>query len=71
MSMAVDFKKRIERLRARIRRHDYLYYVLAKQQVGEQQRKQLFLRCIEQETSIASRFGTSNCLLGERVNDAH
>ena len=49
--MAVDIKKQIERLRAEIRRHDYLYYVLNQQQISDQKYDQLFneLQNLEQQ----------------------
>ncbi len=40
--MAVDVKKRIEKLRAEIRRHDYLYYVLAQPEISDRQYDKLF-----------------------------
>ena len=48
--MAVDVKKQIERLRAEIRRHDYLYYVLNQPQISDQQYDKLFaeLKALEQ-----------------------
>jgi len=48
--MAEDVKKRIERLRAQIRRHDYLYYVLSKPEISDRQYDKLFeqLKAIEQ-----------------------
>ena len=40
--MAEDIKKRIERLRSEIRRHDYLYYVLNQPEITDQQYDKLF-----------------------------
>jgi DNA ligase (NAD+) len=40
--MATDVRKRIEQLRAEIRRHDYLYYVLSQPQITDQQYDKLF-----------------------------
>ena len=40
--MAKDVKKRIERLRNEIRRHDYLYYVLNQPQISDRQYDRLF-----------------------------
>jgi DNA ligase (NAD+) len=40
--MAKDIKKRIEKLRAEIRRHDYLYYVLNQPQISDLQYDKLF-----------------------------
>jgi DNA ligase (NAD+) len=40
--MGEDIKKRIERLRGEIRRHDYLYYVLNQPQISDQQYDRLF-----------------------------
>jgi DNA ligase (NAD+) len=49
--MTVDFKKRIEQLRAEIRKHDYLYYVLNQPQITDQQYDKLFaeLKSLEQQ----------------------
>jgi len=49
--MAADVKKRIERLRAEIRRHDYLYYVLNQPQITDQQYDKLFaeLKALEEK----------------------
>jgi len=48
--MAQDAKKRIERLRQEIRRHDYLYYVLNQPKISDQQYDALFaeLKALEQ-----------------------
>ncbi|MCJ7673615.1 MAG: NAD-dependent DNA ligase LigA [Sedimentisphaerales bacterium] len=48
--MAKDVKKRIERLRNEIRRHDYLYYVLNQPQISDRQYDKLFaeLKALEQ-----------------------
>ena len=48
--MAKDAKKRIERLRNEIRRHDYLYYVLNQPQISDRQYDKLFaeLKALEQ-----------------------
>jgi DNA ligase (NAD+) len=48
--MAEDAKKRIERLRSEIRRHDYLYYVLNQPQISDEQYDKLFaeLKKLEQ-----------------------
>ena len=48
--MAEDIKKRIERLRNEIRRHDYLYYVLNQPEIGDRQYDKLFaeLKALEQ-----------------------
>jgi DNA ligase (NAD+) len=40
--MAKDTKRRIDRLRAEIRRHDYLYYVLNQPEISDQQYDKLF-----------------------------
>jgi len=40
--MTSDFRKRIEQLRAEIRRHDYLYYVLNQPEITDQQYDKLF-----------------------------
>jgi DNA ligase (NAD+) len=40
--MAKDVKKRIERLRQEIRRHDYLYYVLSQPKISDRQYDKLF-----------------------------
>jgi len=49
--MAKDIKKRIEQLRDKIRRHDYLYYVLNQPQISDRQYDKLFaeLKVLEQE----------------------
>jgi DNA ligase (NAD+) len=49
--MAADVKKRIDQLRAEIRRHDYLYYVLNQPQITDQQYDKLFneLKVLEQQ----------------------
>lgn len=49
--MTPDFKKRIEQLRAEIRRHDYLYYVLNQPEITDQQYDKLFaeLKSLEQQ----------------------
>ncbi|MHC4483209.1 MAG: DNA ligase LigA-related protein, partial [Planctomycetota bacterium] len=43
-------KKRIEKLREQIRRHDYLYYVLNQPEISDQQYDKLFaeLKALEQ-----------------------
>ena len=48
--MAKDTKKRIEQLRAEIRKHDYLYYVLSQPEIGDRQYDKLFaeLKALEQ-----------------------
>ncbi len=48
--MAEDVKKRIEKLRSEIRRHDYLYYVLNQPQISDQQYDEFFedLKKLEQ-----------------------
>jgi DNA ligase (NAD+) len=48
--MAKDAKKRIERLRNEIRRHDYLYYALNQPQISDRQYDRLFaeLKALEQ-----------------------
>jgi DNA ligase (NAD+) len=48
--MAQDIKKRIEQLRAKIRRHDYLYYVLNKPEISDHQYDKVFseLKAIEE-----------------------
>ncbi|MBN2020358.1 MAG: NAD-dependent DNA ligase LigA [Sedimentisphaerales bacterium] len=49
--MFADAKKRVEQLRAEIRRHDYLYYVLNQPIISDQQYDKLFteLKSIEQQ----------------------
>ncbi len=49
--MAQDAKKRVEQLRAEIRRHDYLYYVLARPEISDRQYDKLFskLKRLEQQ----------------------
>jgi len=47
--MAEDTRKRIERLRAEIRRHDYLYYVLNKPEISDRQYDRLFTELKESE----------------------
>ncbi len=49
--MAADAKKRIEQLRAEIRRHDYLYYVLNQPEITDQQYDKLFaeLKSLEEK----------------------
>ena len=47
--MAEDIKKRIERLRAEIRRHDYLYYVLNRPEISDRQYDRLFAELKESE----------------------
>ncbi len=49
--MAAEAKKRIEKLRAEIRRHDYLYYVLNQPQISDQQYDKLFaeLKALEEK----------------------
>ena len=48
--MAKDVKKRIEQLRAEIRQHDYLYYVLSQPEISDRQYDKLFaeLKALEQ-----------------------
>jgi DNA ligase (NAD+) len=48
--MAAEVKKRIEKLRAEIRRHDYLYYVLNQPKISDRQYDKLFaeLKGLEQ-----------------------
>jgi DNA ligase (NAD+) len=48
--MTADIRNRIEQLRAEIRRHDYLYYVLSQPQISDQQYDKLFaeLKDLEQ-----------------------
>ena len=48
--MAEDIMQKIERLRAEIRRHDYLYYVLNQPQISDRQYDELFaeLKSLEQ-----------------------
>ena len=48
--MAEDVKKRIERLRSEIRKHDYLYYVLNQPEISDRQYDKLFaeLKTLEQ-----------------------
>ncbi len=41
--MVKDVKKRIERLRSEIRRHDYLYYVLNRPEISDRQYDKLFV----------------------------
>jgi len=50
-AMSADIKKRIEQLRAEIRRHDYLYYILNRPQISDQQYDKLFaeLKSLEQQ----------------------
>jgi len=49
--MAEDIKKRIERLRDQIRRHDYLYYVLNRPKISDRRYDKLFaeLKQLEQQ----------------------
>jgi DNA ligase (NAD+) len=47
--MAADVKKRIEKLRAEIRRHDYLYYVLNQPKISDRQYDKLFAELKELE----------------------
>ena len=49
--MTADAKKRIEQLRAEIRRHDYLYYVLNQPEITDQQYDKLFaeLKALEEK----------------------
>ncbi|MCJ7729135.1 MAG: NAD-dependent DNA ligase LigA [Sedimentisphaerales bacterium] len=49
--MAADIRKRIEQLRAEIRRHDSLYYVLNQPQITDQQYDKLFaeLKALEEK----------------------
>jgi DNA ligase (NAD+) len=49
--MAADVRKRIEQLRAKIRRHDYLYYVLNQPEITDRQYDKLFaeLKALEQQ----------------------
>ena len=48
--MAKDIRLQIEQLRAEIRRHDYLYYVLNQPEVSDQRYDKLFakLKALEQ-----------------------
>ncbi|MCK4752542.1 MAG: NAD-dependent DNA ligase LigA, partial [Planctomycetes bacterium] len=48
--MAEDVKKKIEQLRAEIRRHDHFYYVLNQPEITDQQYDKLFaeLKSLEQ-----------------------
>jgi len=47
--MAKDVKRRIEELRAEIRRHDYLYYVLNQPEISDRQYDKLFAELKELE----------------------
>ena len=49
--MTTETRKRIEQLRAEIRRHDYLYYVLNQPQISDQQYDKLFteLKSLEEQ----------------------
>ncbi|UCE99642.1 MAG: NAD-dependent DNA ligase LigA [Planctomycetota bacterium] len=47
--MAKDVKKRIERLRTEVRRHDYLYYVLNQPEITDRQYDKLFAELKELE----------------------
>ena len=49
--MTTDIRKRIEQLRAEIRRHDYLYYVLNQPEITDQQYDKLFaeLKSLEEK----------------------
>ena len=47
--MAAEVKKRIEKLRAEIRRHDYLYYVLNQPKISDRQYDTLFAELKELE----------------------
>ncbi len=49
--MTADAKKRIEQLRAEIRKHDYLYYVLNQPKISDQQYDKLFaeLKSLEEQ----------------------
>jgi len=49
--MTADVKKRVDQLRAEIRRHDYLYYVLSQPQITDQQYDKFFaeLKAIEEQ----------------------
>jgi DNA ligase (NAD+) len=47
--MAAEAKKRIEKLRAEIRRHDYLYYVLNQPKISDRQYDKLFAELKELE----------------------
>ena len=47
--MAAEVKKRIEKLRAEIRRHDYLYYVLNQPKISDRQYDKLFAELKELE----------------------
>jgi len=47
--MAKDVKRRIERIRAQIRRHDYLYYVLNRPKITDRQYDKLFTELRELE----------------------
>ncbi|RPH94600.1 NAD-dependent DNA ligase LigA [candidate division KSB1 bacterium] len=46
----MDPKQEIERLRAQIAHHDYLYYVLAKPEISDQEYDHLFKRLLELES---------------------
>ncbi len=50
-NMASDIRKRIEHLRAEIRRHDYLYYVLNQPEITDRQYDKLFaeLKLLEEQ----------------------
>jgi DNA ligase (NAD+) len=50
-NMASDTRRRVEQLRAEIRRHDYLYYVLNQPQISDQQYDKLFaeLKSLEEK----------------------
>ena len=47
--MGADVTKRIEKLRAEIRRHDYLYYVLAQPEISDRRYDKLFAELKELE----------------------
>jgi len=49
--MAGDVKKRMERLRQEIRRHDHLYYVLNAPQIGDQEYDALFAELVRLEAA--------------------
>ena len=49
--MAKDIRQQIEDLRAQIRRHDYLYYVLNRPEITDQQYDRLFAELKDLETA--------------------
>ena len=49
LAMAKDIAKRIEQLRAEIRRHDYLYYVLNQPEISDRKYDKLFAELKELE----------------------